>query len=281
MKKFFYVFLGFQLFCISVAKTQSAEIIISSLGLQELSPAGQDTVVYYYQVAFDELFSGTSRTRDPLTIPEQSEVLQHFFRDKVPPSDIQVIQLVWNDKYEAFRERTLLRADAYQKALVRQKVIVDSLLLVYQPKLSQFKEQVKSAIREDRLSQLQNYWDVSLVHLREKRDEFLLHETRFTKPLSPALYNYFEYGFMLMEEVPTSYYYNLVGGKRVSIDFTGDLLLEEYYGAYEAFENALIQSLDKEGGRAHVAIPAYHSGARYQGEHTHVNALLYGLLNWY
>ncbi len=53
MKKYCYLLFGFLFMLTPVVKGQSAEIIISSLGLQELSPAGQDTVVHYYRVAFD------------------------------------------------------------------------------------------------------------------------------------------------------------------------------------------------------------------------------------
>ncbi len=227
------------------------------------------------------MFAGTSRTRDPLTIPEQSEILQHFFRDKVISSDVQIIRLVWNDKYEAFKTRTLRRAEAYEKALVRQKAIVDSMMSIYRSELNLFQEDVKNALSEEQLKLLQAYRDQSVIRLHEKRDEFLLHETRLTKPITPSLYNYFQYSFQLMEEIPSSYYYSLVGGKKNTLAFVKELPLEKYYLAYKAFENALIKALDENGGRAHVAIPAYYSGARYQGEHTQINALHFGLLNWY
>lgn len=260
---------------------QSAADIISSLGLQQLSPAGQDTVVHYYRTSFDDLFSGTIRIRDPLMIPEESQVVQDFFRDKLSTADVELIRMAWEDKYQAFSQRTLVRAEAYREALRHQKLVLDSLDIVYGPRLEHFRDTVLGTISEAQFRSLQDYFEQSLQRLRKKRDEFLRHEQRMTKPITSSLYDYFEYSFGVMERLPASYYYNRLGATSRKLNFAEELPLKTFYLAYEAFENALIETLDEQGGRAHVAIPAYYSGARYQGKHTRINALLYALLNWH
>ena len=60
-----------------------------------------------------------------------------------------------------------------------------------------------------------------------------------------------------MEKVPTSKYFTLLGANNSSLSFLNDRNLQAYYDLYEKFEDDLIQGLNREGCRAHVAIPFY------------------------
>lgn len=267
--------------CSSALNAQSTGEIISSLRLDELSVPGQDTISHYYRIAFDELFAGSMRTRNPLTVPEEKEVLVHFFRDKLSTTDLEVLRQSWAGKYEDFQERTLVRAEAYQVALDCQRTLLDSIRRVFASDLSRFQQEVLSALEKEQIEALDDCYRQSIDRLHRKRDEFLQHEERFTRPTSSTIYDYFAFSFRLMEEVPASYYYSLVGAKNERLAFAEELSLEAYYEAYASFERAVIQALEQEGCRAHLTLPAYHEGARYQGKHTKRNALFYALRNWY
>lgn len=260
--------------------SQSNESILMSLGLTEMSEAGKDTVVHYYRTAYEESFGYSQQLSVPLNLPQESTFLQSYFQNKLKAPDLQLMAEVWAKRQAAFREKTLVRAAVYEQALNCQRTQIDALHAGHVTTLNHFQEQIRSTLSAEQIAILATCYDHSMERLRAKRDQFLAFEAQQTQAITPAIYDYMAYGFELMERYPASYYYSLLRANNRRLSFVEELPLEDFFQAYAVFENELILLLDSGECRAHLAIPFYQSGERYQGKHTLRNALFYAYIHF-
>ena len=94
--------------------------------------------------------------------------------------------------------------------------------------------------------------------LARKKAEFLDFEERFTLAIDSSMYQYMKNAFEMMDNIPVSGYFSLLGANNSTIPRMEGRQLEDYFHQYELFENAIIEGVNHEGCRAQVAIPAYH-----------------------
>lgn len=268
------------LFSVIDGVCQSNESILMSLGLTEMSEEGKDTVVHYYRTAYEESFGYAQQLSVPLNLPQESTFLQSYFQNKLNATDLQLMAEVWAKRQAAFQEKTLARAAAYEQALNCQRTQIDALHARHAVALNRFQEQIRSTLSAQQLAILATCYDQSMKRLRAKRDQFLAFEAQQTQAIAPAIYDYMAYGFELMERYPASYYYSLLRANNRRLSFVEELPLEDFFQAYAVFENELILLLDSGECRAHLAIPFYQSGERYQGKHTLRNALFYAYIHF-
>ena len=84
-----------------------------------------------------------------------------------------------------------------------------------------------------------------------------------------------EHGFKVMDEIPVSYYLDLVSTHKRKLAFIAELSQNPYVKLYREFESQLDTLLThKNECRGHAAIPFFHEEIRNKGYHTTLNAIL-------
>lgn len=268
----------FQLISIS-AIGQNRDLIIKHLGLNSLSEEGKDTITHYYNNNFREVFTKTGGMFNRITITEEQKFLTNYFENKLDSSDLIILHNAWDIKIEKQKEKTRKRGAIYLKAMNCQKATLDSIRSFHYPKLMSFRRKLKRKLQNHDIKTIQKYYESSLKKLRFKRDQFIEYEEKFSKPQTPSIQDYMKYNFALMEEIPTVYYYKLVGGPNPEMNFVEELELENYFESYLKFEDDLIKKLGAHPCRAHLAIPFYHGGERYTGKYRKENAIVFAVIN--
>lgn len=252
--------------------------VIGALGINEMTPEGQDTMVYYYQTDFFNLFGLTGRLLDPKTVQEAAEINRQFFLSKLSASDLKILDDYWQRQVDEYRMKTLERGERYRVGLICQQQIADSVLMGLQPQLMPPAKAFLRKLTEDQLIILRTCYDKSIEKLRRKGEEFITFEKKFTLDITPHIHAYMVAAFRLMEKIPTSYYYNLVGASNDELRFLSEMA-DPYFDLYADFEKAILDALNEEGCRAHLAIPFYHFDLNKESIHSKRNAAFFAVLN--
>jgi hypothetical protein len=260
--------------------SQNKEGLVRQLGHDNLSPAGQDTIYKYAKSHSEELWKPSWNLLKPRTMTATGELFQEFFADKMSEEDLTLIDAHWRQKQKEFDEKTLANVPHFLDALNCQQGAFDSLMEVHLPVLKGFKSDIEARLTENQKGLLLLNYDESIVKLREKRDEFLDHAKKFKSHVSTANEDYLTYAFALMEQVPTSYYYNLVGHSKVYLNFVEDLELEAYFTAYGELMDDMLSVLDDRNCRGNSAIPFYHPHLRANDDLLHRDALLFAAIHF-
>ena len=231
--------------------------ILENYGFEKMSRAGQDTMLYYYEHAFTDLYGLEFILGKQKPIPQIKKIFHDFFALKLIPSDLALVDDLWDRRYDAFKQETTERAVIYCAALQCQQHSFDSLQKVYHDTLMTFRDQVVTNLTDEHISTLAGFYIESMYVLDQKKSQFLDNEREATWDISPCMYNYLEHAFDLMRDIPCANYYNLLGVNMSDLDFIDSLDLQEYFSAYARFEVALTKALIRRGCKAHLAIPFY------------------------
>lgn len=259
---------------------QSQTDLVRSLGHDNLSPAGQDTIYKYAQSHSKELWQGSWDLLHPKTMTETGELFQEFFADKLSTEDLALIDAHWKKKQEEYDAKTLSNVPHFSAALACQQLAFDSLLTVHLPILEAYKSEIEASLTDNQKGLLFENYEQSIEKLRDKRDEFLDHAKKFNSHVSEASENYLTYAFAIMEQIPTSYYYNLVGRSKVSLNFVKTLSLEAYFTAYGRLMDDVLFVLDDRDCRGTPAIPFYHAHLRENDDLLRKDALLFAAIHF-
>jgi hypothetical protein len=254
---------------------QKQEALVRSLGHDNLSPAGQDTIYKYAQSHSKELWQGSWDLMHPKTMTATGALFQAFFADKLSSEDLVLINAHWKGKQKEYDEQVLANAPHFMAALNCQQVAFDSLLMVHLPALEAYMQDIEANLTENQKGLLFLNYEQSIEKLRDKRDDFLDHAQEFNSPVSTASEDYLAYAFDLMERIPTSYYYNLVRHSKGNLSFVEDLNLEAYFTAYGQLMDDVLFVLDDRDCRGTPAIPFYHAHLRENEDLLRRDALLF------
>jgi hypothetical protein len=248
--------LFFLISCPFITAAQEKAIFFETYNFRGLSPNGQDTLFHHY-LTNKTLFKLETDLFEKIPYPEIKTVFKNYFRYKLDSSDLKIVLDHWENKQIEFTLSTKIRALNYKSALQCQMRLVDSLFQLYHPLLKDYFPLVKSNLSLEEIEHILQLQEKNIAKLSYKKEEFLNYEKKFTLPIDSSMWQYMKFGFDLMEKIPTSKYFTLLGANNSSLSFLNDRNLQAYYDLYEKFETDLIQGLDRAGCRAQVAIPFY------------------------
>lgn len=225
--------------------------------LTGLSPAGQDTVYTHYR-SDTKMFMRDAGMFDKMTYPEIKTMFHQYFENRLSPEDLQVVLQHWDNKQVDFVQYTRERGIRYKAALECQKSVFDSVMAVYSPLLQSYFPDVRKTLTDEEIEQIAALHQNNRKVLARKKAEFLGYEERFTLGIDSSMYLYMKNAFEMMDNIPVSGYFSLLGAHNSQIPRMEGRGLGDYLNQYELFENAIIEGVNREGCRAQVAIPAYY-----------------------
>ena len=225
--------------------------------LSALSPAGQDTVYEHYRTD-TKMFMRDAGLLDKMTYPEIKTMFQEYYKNRLSLEDLRIVLQHWDNKQTDFIQRTRERGIRYKAALECQKSVFDSVMPAYFPLLASYFPAARKAFTEEEIKQITALHQNNRKVLARKNAEFLDFEERFTLAIDSSMYQYMKNAFEMMDNIPVSGYFSLLGANNSTIPRMEGRQLEDYFHQYELFENAIIEGVNHEGCRAQVAIPAYH-----------------------
>ncbi|MBK9254627.1 MAG: hypothetical protein IPM42_04000 [Saprospiraceae bacterium] len=241
-----------------------------------MSKSAQDSL-YNHSLQSNNLFSLEYDLERKQPYPIIKDRFHTHFETKISKSDIEILSNFWQEKQREYEISTIERSKKYKSALQCQQIFLDSLMRVFSPYLDTHKAKILTEISKEELKLILENFNACKIKLKWKKEKFLEYEEQFTLSIDSSIYSYMKFGFELMERVPASKYYNVLGMDNSNLSFLLSKNLNEYYNLYEKFESELIYGLNRTNCRAHLAIPYFHRDTNENAERIHTirNSLFY------
>jgi hypothetical protein len=272
------LFIGFS----APAQTEFTPVLqeqLNAFGYDQMSQAGKDSLYANKDSKAMRVYFVTNmvKQRHPALVRKQR--FSDFFEHRLSKSDFAIGLDTLDKQHLAETVKTRERGERYLYARNCQQSQIDSLTNAWIPILNTYVDTVFQTLSKEQFHVLTQYWKEAIEKLHRKRDEFLDFEKEQTYSITPHIYDYLEWSFGLMDKIPSSDYYNLLGANKTDLNFISGLALEHYFERYAQFENQLINVIYQDNCKAHFSFPYYglyrseESKSIYQKR----NALLYAI----
>lgn len=236
-----------------------------------LSKSGKDV---FFQSYFKKLGSYIVENEEFQVIKQK---FTEYLEGHISKDDMQIIKKYWNEFEHEQIKSIIFRSISYKHALDCQLVLFDSIYQVYHPLLKSYFSQINQVLNKEQKELIEYHIHLSIEKLDIKQNQFLDYEKTSTLEIDSSIFKYLNFGFNIMKKIPSSKYYNLIGSNNSALNFIDTLKLDEYFNFYSDFETSIVSGLNKNGCRAHLAIPFYinDSDVAVEKKHTLRNSLFY------